>query len=199
MLHVNNRWALDGRNPNSTSGITWVMGRYDHAWQERPVLGKVRPMSSAATARKIRVDGLRGAVRGGAAGAGRSADRGQARRARGAGRGPADRARPGTGPRRGHGGARRAAGRLGGAPRRAAGIGPEWASVRTPPWTRSRTERPRQTGCAAVPRSGSARPPGSAASGASAPGWPARARHPGSPLAALTRGRRAGASRPAPA
>ena len=55
MLHVNNRWALDGRNPNSTSGITWVLGRYDHAWQERPVLGKVRPMSSVATARKIRV------------------------------------------------------------------------------------------------------------------------------------------------
>jgi deoxyribodipyrimidine photo-lyase len=57
MLHVNNRWALDGRNPNSTSGITWVLGRYDHAWQERPVIGKVRPMSSAATAKKIRVDG----------------------------------------------------------------------------------------------------------------------------------------------
>ncbi|MDF1504514.1 hypothetical protein [Roseisolibacter sp. H3M3-2] len=57
MLHLNNRWALDGRNPNSTSGITWVLGRYDHAWQERPVIGKVRPMSSVATARKIRVDG----------------------------------------------------------------------------------------------------------------------------------------------
>jgi len=57
MVHLNNRWALDGRNPNSTSGITWVMGRYDHAWQERPVIGKVRPMSSVATARKIRVDG----------------------------------------------------------------------------------------------------------------------------------------------
>ena len=56
MLHVNNRWALDGRNPNSTSGITWVLGRYDHAWQERPVLGKVRPMSSEATARKVKVD-----------------------------------------------------------------------------------------------------------------------------------------------
>lgn len=55
MLHLNNRWALDGRNPNSTSGITWVLGRYDHAWQERPVLGKIRPMSSEATARKIRV------------------------------------------------------------------------------------------------------------------------------------------------
>ncbi|HEY0017526.1 MAG TPA: hypothetical protein VGC13_14540 [Longimicrobium sp.] len=57
MLHLNNRWALDGRNPNSTGGITWVMGRYDHAWQERPVIGKVRAMSSAATAKKIRVDG----------------------------------------------------------------------------------------------------------------------------------------------
>ncbi|MGZ8411892.1 MAG: deoxyribodipyrimidine photolyase [Gemmatirosa sp.] len=56
MLHLNNRWALDGRDPNSTSGITWVLGRYDHAWQERPVIGKVRPMSSVATARKIRVD-----------------------------------------------------------------------------------------------------------------------------------------------
>ncbi len=55
MLHINNRWALDGRNPNSTSGITWVLGRYDHAWQERPVIGKVRPMSSEATARKVRV------------------------------------------------------------------------------------------------------------------------------------------------
>lgn len=55
MLHLNNRWALDGRNPNSTSGITWVMGRYDHPWQERPVIGQVRPMSSVATARKIRV------------------------------------------------------------------------------------------------------------------------------------------------
>lgn len=57
MLHLNNRWALDGRNPNSTSGITWVLGRYDHAWQERPVLGKLRPMSSTATAGKIEVGG----------------------------------------------------------------------------------------------------------------------------------------------
>jgi deoxyribodipyrimidine photo-lyase len=55
MLQINNRWALDGRNPNSTSGIAWVMGRYDHAWRERPVLGKVRAMSSVATARKIDV------------------------------------------------------------------------------------------------------------------------------------------------
>ncbi len=56
MFDINNRWALDGRNPNSTSGITWVLGRYDRPWgPERPVIGKVRPTSSEATAKKYRV------------------------------------------------------------------------------------------------------------------------------------------------
>ena len=57
MIHINNKWALDGRNPNSYSGIFWTLGRYDRAWgPERPVIGKIRPMSSEATARKVRVD-----------------------------------------------------------------------------------------------------------------------------------------------
>ncbi|HEX8391653.1 MAG TPA: hypothetical protein VF665_04770 [Longimicrobium sp.] len=56
MLHINNRWALDGRNPNSASGIFWCMGRYDRAWgPERPVYGTVRYVSSTNTARKVRV------------------------------------------------------------------------------------------------------------------------------------------------
>ena len=56
MLHLNNRWALDGRNPNSVSGIFWCLGRYDRPWApERPVFGVVRYMSSANTARKFRV------------------------------------------------------------------------------------------------------------------------------------------------
>jgi len=56
MLHLNNRWALDGRNPNSVSGIFWCLGRYDRPWgPERPVFGVVRYMSSANTARKVRV------------------------------------------------------------------------------------------------------------------------------------------------
>lgn len=56
MIQVNNKWALDGRNPNSYSGIFWTLGRYDRAWgPERPVIGKVRPSSSEATARKVRV------------------------------------------------------------------------------------------------------------------------------------------------
>ena len=55
MIHLNNKYGLDGRNPNSYSGIFWVLGRYDRAWAERPVFGKVRYMSSKNTARKVRV------------------------------------------------------------------------------------------------------------------------------------------------
>ena len=56
MIELNNKYALDGRNPNSYSGIFWVLGRYDRAWgPERPVFGKIRYMSSANTARKVRV------------------------------------------------------------------------------------------------------------------------------------------------
>lgn len=56
MLELNNKYALDGRNPNSYSGIFWVLGRYDRAWgPERPIFGKIRYMTSDNTARKYRV------------------------------------------------------------------------------------------------------------------------------------------------
>jgi deoxyribodipyrimidine photo-lyase len=56
LVELNNKYALDGRDPNSYSGIFWVLGRYDRAWgPERPVFGKVRYMSSRNTARKLRV------------------------------------------------------------------------------------------------------------------------------------------------
>ena len=56
MLHLNNKYALDGRNPNSYSGIFWVLGRYDRAWgPERPIFGKIRYMSSDNTARKLKL------------------------------------------------------------------------------------------------------------------------------------------------
>jgi deoxyribodipyrimidine photo-lyase len=57
MVELNNRYALDGRDPNSYSGIFWVLGRYDRGWPERPVFGKVRSMSSDATRRKVSVEG----------------------------------------------------------------------------------------------------------------------------------------------
>jgi deoxyribodipyrimidine photo-lyase len=56
MFELNNRYALDGRDPNSISGIHWVLGRYDRPWgPERSVFGKVRFMSSDSTRRKLRM------------------------------------------------------------------------------------------------------------------------------------------------
>ena len=56
MVVLNNRYALDGRDPNSYSGILWCLGKYDRAWgPERPIFGKVRYMSSENTRRKLRM------------------------------------------------------------------------------------------------------------------------------------------------
>jgi len=56
MIELNNRYALDGRDPNSYNGIFWCLGRYDHPWgPERPIFGTVRYMSSENTARKVQV------------------------------------------------------------------------------------------------------------------------------------------------
>jgi len=55
MIHLNNKYALDGRDPNSYSGIFWVLGRYDRPWGSRPIFGTIRYMSSESAARKLRV------------------------------------------------------------------------------------------------------------------------------------------------
>lgn len=55
MIDLNDRFAVDGRDPNSYSGIFWCLGRYDRGWPERPVFGKVRSMSSTATRRKVKL------------------------------------------------------------------------------------------------------------------------------------------------
>ena len=56
LIELNNKYGLDGRNPNSYSGIFWCLGRYDRAWGPvRPIFGKIRYMSSENTARKFSV------------------------------------------------------------------------------------------------------------------------------------------------
>lgn len=55
MITLNNKYALDGRDPNSYSGIFWVLGRFDRAWgPQRPIFGKIRYMSSDSTRRKLK-------------------------------------------------------------------------------------------------------------------------------------------------
>jgi deoxyribodipyrimidine photo-lyase len=53
-VHLNDKYFLDGRDPNGYAGIAWaVLGKFDRAWSERPVFGKIRYMSGASTGRKF--------------------------------------------------------------------------------------------------------------------------------------------------
>ncbi len=53
-VELNDRYELDGRDPNGYAGIAWaIVGRHDRPWFNRPVFGLVRPMTAASTARKF--------------------------------------------------------------------------------------------------------------------------------------------------
>ena len=45
LLHLNDKYAIDGRDPNGYSGIQWCFGKFDRPFPERPVWGTIRPMS----------------------------------------------------------------------------------------------------------------------------------------------------------
>jgi deoxyribodipyrimidine photo-lyase len=45
LLHLNNKYGLDGRDPNSFAGIQWCFGKFDRPFASRPVWGTIRPMS----------------------------------------------------------------------------------------------------------------------------------------------------------
>ena len=45
MLHLNNKYGLDGRDPSSFGGVQWCLGKFDRPWTRRPVLGTIRYMS----------------------------------------------------------------------------------------------------------------------------------------------------------
>lgn len=53
--HLNNKYALDGRDPNSYAGIHWIFGRFDRPFYRRPIYGTVRYQSLTAAERKFDV------------------------------------------------------------------------------------------------------------------------------------------------
>jgi deoxyribodipyrimidine photo-lyase len=53
-LYLNNKYFLDGRDPNSFANVAWVFGQYDRGWTEREVYGKVRYMSASGLQRKTK-------------------------------------------------------------------------------------------------------------------------------------------------
>jgi deoxyribodipyrimidine photo-lyase len=55
-LYLNNKYELDGRDPNGFTGVAWCLGKHDRPWRERPVFGKVRYMSAKGLRRKFDAD-----------------------------------------------------------------------------------------------------------------------------------------------
>jgi deoxyribodipyrimidine photo-lyase len=51
--YLNDKYELDGRNPNGYAGISWCFGTHDRPWFERPIFGKVRYMNDKGLERKF--------------------------------------------------------------------------------------------------------------------------------------------------
>lgn len=56
MIDIHDRYALDGRDPNTYTNILWCFGLHDRPWTERPIFGQVRWMSLEGMKRKTDVD-----------------------------------------------------------------------------------------------------------------------------------------------
>jgi len=57
MLYLNNKYELDGRDPNGFTGVAWCFGKHDRPWGERPIFGNVRYMNDKGLKRKFDADG----------------------------------------------------------------------------------------------------------------------------------------------
>jgi deoxyribodipyrimidine photo-lyase len=55
-LLLNNKYSLDGRDPNGFAGIAWCFGKHDRPWGERDVFGQVRYMNDKGLRRKFDID-----------------------------------------------------------------------------------------------------------------------------------------------
>ena len=56
-IYLNNKYFLDGRDPNSYTGVAWCFGKHDRGWKERSIYGKVRCMMASGLKRKFNMTG----------------------------------------------------------------------------------------------------------------------------------------------
>lgn len=56
ILYLNNKYFIDGRDPNSYTGVAWCFGKHDRAWTEREIFGKLRYMNDKGLARKFNIE-----------------------------------------------------------------------------------------------------------------------------------------------
>ncbi len=62
LVHLNNKYALDGRDPNSYAGILWCFGKHDRPWFDREIFGTIRYMTSQSMAKKFNAQRYMGSV-----------------------------------------------------------------------------------------------------------------------------------------
>ena len=55
-VYLNNKYELDGRDPNSFTGVAWCFGKHDRPWGERKIFGQVRYMNDVGLRRKFKID-----------------------------------------------------------------------------------------------------------------------------------------------
>ncbi|MCG8479567.1 MAG: deoxyribodipyrimidine photo-lyase [Spirochaetales bacterium] len=53
-VELNDKYELDGRDPNGYAGVAWCFGKHDRPWAERPIFGKVRYMNANGLKRKFK-------------------------------------------------------------------------------------------------------------------------------------------------
>ena len=56
MIYLHDKYAIDGRDPNTYTNILWCFGMHDRPWIERPIFGMIRFMSGDGMKRKTDTD-----------------------------------------------------------------------------------------------------------------------------------------------
>jgi deoxyribodipyrimidine photo-lyase len=54
-LHLNNKYFIDGRDPNGYANVAWIFGLHDRPWTEREIFGTIRYMNAAGLERKFEI------------------------------------------------------------------------------------------------------------------------------------------------
>ena len=57
LVHLNDKYALDGRDPDGWANIGWCFGLHDRPWPERAILGNVRAMTTRSARGKLDFEG----------------------------------------------------------------------------------------------------------------------------------------------
>ncbi|MCE1245149.1 MAG: deoxyribodipyrimidine photo-lyase [Firmicutes bacterium] len=56
-VYLNDKYELDGRDPNGYAGVAWCFGKHDRPWTTREIFGTIRYMNDSGLKRKFHADG----------------------------------------------------------------------------------------------------------------------------------------------